>query len=43
MAGDHQTRRPLPLVEEAGLVVEECERLKAGIVERLVAVKPVMD
>jgi ubiquinone/menaquinone biosynthesis C-methylase UbiE len=40
LAGDHQTRRPLPLVVQAGLVVEESERFKAGTVERLVAVKP---
>jgi ubiquinone/menaquinone biosynthesis C-methylase UbiE len=41
MAGDYQTRRPLPLVEEAGFVVQRRERLKAGTVERLAAVKPV--
>lgn len=40
LLGDHQTRRPLPLVERAGLVVRRSERLKAGMVERLVAVKP---
>lgn len=39
-AGEHMTRRPLPLVEEAGFVVEERERLKAGTVERLAARKP---
>lgn len=38
--GDYQTRRPLPLVERTGLVVRRSERLKAGTVERLVAVKP---
>lgn len=39
MLGDHQTRRPLPLVEQAGFVVERKERLKAGTVERVAAVK----
>jgi len=40
MLGDYQTRRPLPLVEQAGFVVQQQERLKAGMVERLAAVKP---
>jgi ubiquinone/menaquinone biosynthesis C-methylase UbiE len=40
MLGDYQTRRPLPLVQEAGFVVERTERLKAGTVERLAARKP---
>lgn len=40
MLGDYQTRRPLPLVERAGFVVERQERLKAGTVERVAAVKP---
>jgi ubiquinone/menaquinone biosynthesis C-methylase UbiE len=39
--GDYQTRRPLPLVEEAGLVVTESLRTRGGAVERLRAVKPV--
>ena len=38
--GDYQTRRPLPLVEAAGFVVERTERLKAGTVERVAARKP---
>src|SRR5262249_21242339 len=38
--GDYQTRRPLPLVEQAGFTVEHSERLKAGTVERLAALKP---
>jgi ubiquinone/menaquinone biosynthesis C-methylase UbiE len=38
--GDYQTRRPLPLVERAGLVVTRSERLKLGTVERVLAVKP---
>lgn len=37
--GDHQTRRPLPLVEQAGFVIQRRERLKAGTVERLTAIK----
>jgi ubiquinone/menaquinone biosynthesis C-methylase UbiE len=40
MLGDHQTRRPLPLVEQAEFVVQRQERLKAGTVERLAATKP---
>lgn len=40
VACDHLTRRPLPLVEEAGLAVERSERFRAGVVERLTAVKP---
>lgn len=40
MIGDHQTRRPLPLVEEAGFTVVRSERLKLGTVERVAAVKP---
>lgn len=38
--GDYQTRRPLPLVERAGFVVTDHERLKAGTVERVAATKP---
>jgi ubiquinone/menaquinone biosynthesis C-methylase UbiE len=40
MLGDYQTRRPLPMVEHAGFLVQRQERLKAGTVERLAAVKP---
>ncbi|SMD25398.1 class I SAM-dependent methyltransferase [Kibdelosporangium aridum] len=40
MLGDYQTRRPLPLVEQAGFVVHRQERLKAGMVERVAATKP---
>jgi ubiquinone/menaquinone biosynthesis C-methylase UbiE len=40
MLGDYQTRRPLPLAEQAGFVVQRQERLKAGTVERVAAVKP---
>ncbi|NKE63963.1 methyltransferase domain-containing protein [Lentzea sp. PSKA42] len=39
MCGDYQTRRPLPLVEQAGFTVQRKERLKLGTVERLAAVK----
>jgi len=38
--GDYQTRRPLPLVEQAGLVVTDSRRTKLGTVERVRAVKP---
>lgn len=39
-AGEHYTRRPLPLVEEAGFEVVESQRLKLGVMERVHAVKP---
>jgi ubiquinone/menaquinone biosynthesis C-methylase UbiE len=39
-AGEHFTRRQLPLVQAAGFQVTETERLKAGTVERIHAVKP---
>lgn len=39
-AGEHFTRRQLPLVQAAGFQVGETERLKAGTVERIHAVKP---
>jgi ubiquinone/menaquinone biosynthesis C-methylase UbiE len=39
-AGEHFTRRQLPLVQAAGFQVMEAERLKAGTVERIHAVKP---
>jgi ubiquinone/menaquinone biosynthesis C-methylase UbiE len=39
-AGEHMTRRPRPFVERAGFVIEESERLKAGTVERVAALKP---
>jgi ubiquinone/menaquinone biosynthesis C-methylase UbiE len=35
--GEHMTRRPRPIVERAGFVIEESERLKAGTVERIAA------
>ncbi|GGM51797.1 ubiquinone/menaquinone biosynthesis methyltransferase [Micromonospora sonchi] len=39
-AGEHFTRRPLPLVRAAGFRVVETERLKAGLIERVHATKP---
>ena len=39
-AGEHFTRRQLPLVTAAGFQVMETERLKAGTVARIHAVKP---
>jgi ubiquinone/menaquinone biosynthesis C-methylase UbiE len=39
-AGEHFTRRQLPLVKTAGFQVAESERLKAGSIERIHAVKP---
>lgn len=38
-AGEYQTRRPLPHVLAAGFRIEAQQRLKAGIVERLTAIK----
>jgi ubiquinone/menaquinone biosynthesis C-methylase UbiE len=39
-AGEHFTRRQLPLVRAAGFDIVEVERLKAGTVERVFARKP---
>lgn len=39
-AGEHFTRRQLPLVKAAGFQILETDRLKAGTVERIHAVKP---
>lgn len=39
-AGEHFTRRQLPLVRAAGFDIVETERLKAGTVERVHARKP---
>jgi len=39
-AEEHQTRRPLPLLVEAGFEIAESERLRAGTVERVLARKP---
>lgn len=40
-AGEHMTRRQLPLVEAAGFDIVETQRLKAGTVERIAAFKPI--
>lgn len=40
VAGEHFTRRQLPLVQAAGFDIVETERLKAGTVERTFARKP---
>ena len=42
-AGEHLTRRQLPLVEAAGFDVVEVERLKAGTIERIHARNPARD
>jgi ubiquinone/menaquinone biosynthesis C-methylase UbiE len=39
-AGEHYTRRSLPLVEAAGFEIVETRRQKAGTMERIHAVKP---
>lgn len=38
--GHHSTRHPRPVVEELGFDIRAGERIQAGMVERLVAVKP---
>jgi hypothetical protein len=40
VAGDHQTRQRLPLLQAAGFVIDRDERSRAGIIQRLVASKP---
>lgn len=40
VAGEHFTRRQLPLVRAAGFEIVDTARLKAGTVERINAVKP---
>lgn len=40
LAGDHQTRRPLPHVVDAGFAIEKRDRYGKDIVERLAARKP---
>jgi ubiquinone/menaquinone biosynthesis C-methylase UbiE len=40
LAGEHFTRRQLPLVTGAGFEIAEVERLKAGTIERTHATKP---
>lgn len=41
IAGDHQTRQPLPIVLATGFRVQRQERSKAGVIQRIAAVKPV--
>jgi ubiquinone/menaquinone biosynthesis C-methylase UbiE len=38
--GEFMTRRPLEQVEDCGFAITERERLRAGVIERLSAVKP---
>jgi ubiquinone/menaquinone biosynthesis C-methylase UbiE len=38
--GEHLTRRPLPVVQQAGFHVDHSERLKLGTIERVSATKP---
>jgi len=40
-AGEHMTRRQLPLVDAAGFDIVEAQRLKGGTVERIAARNPV--
>jgi hypothetical protein len=40
LAGEHFRRRPLAYVRELGFEVEETERFRLGIVERVCARKP---
>lgn len=41
LEGEHMLRRPLEHLQAEGLQIEQAERLKRGIVERVVARKPV--
>jgi ubiquinone/menaquinone biosynthesis C-methylase UbiE len=43
LAGEHFTRRQLPLVQAAGFEIVETKRLKAGTVERIFARKPTIE
>jgi ubiquinone/menaquinone biosynthesis C-methylase UbiE len=38
-SGEYQTRRPLPLLQQAGFEINDSQRLKLGTVERVVARK----
>jgi ubiquinone/menaquinone biosynthesis C-methylase UbiE len=40
VAGDHLTRRPLPLLQAAGFVLDREERSRMGVIQRLVVTKP---
>jgi len=39
LAGDHQTRRPFPIVTDTGFTIDRHQRDKLGIVERIAAHK----
>jgi hypothetical protein len=41
MGGEHFLRRPRNTVQDAGLIIEQQERFKLGVVERLAARKPI--
>jgi len=40
IAADYQTRRPPPLLRQAGFDIETSQRSRAGTVERVRALKP---
>lgn len=40
IAGDHQTRQPLPILVAIGFTIERQARSKAGIIQCITAVKP---
>jgi ubiquinone/menaquinone biosynthesis C-methylase UbiE len=40
IAGDHQTRQPLPILLATGFTIQRQERSRAGIILRVAAVKP---
>jgi hypothetical protein len=40
LQGEHFTRRPLRHIQAAGLRIEQRDRFKLGIIERLAARKP---
>jgi ubiquinone/menaquinone biosynthesis C-methylase UbiE len=40
IAGDYQTRQPLPILAAVGFAIEQQKRSKAGIILRVSAVKP---
>ena len=40
IAGDHQTRQPVPVLRAAGFTIQGQKRSRAGIIQRIIAVKP---
>jgi len=40
IAGDYQTRQPVPIVLATGFVIQRQERARAGIIQLITAVKP---